>query len=280
MISLRFGCHLSIREGYIGAAKSADKIGAACFQYFPKNPRSLSVKNFNKEEAHECKEFCREHDIISVAHTPYPTNLTPPENKKDIILQSLKNDLEIAEACGSLGVVVHFGSSISKTDPLAGYQLMIAMLNAVLDNWEGKTKILIENNAGKPGSLGTTIEELVMVRSLCNSPEKIGFCLDTCHAFASGLWATESTKEFLEKGSEKGYFQELKAIHFNNSKYPANSGVDRHANIFSGGYIKEEEFTELLNASVIGNLPLILETPSDEGITHEHEVNCLKQKWG
>src|SRR5699024_5062428 len=152
-------------------------------------PRSLSRKDFSKEDAKLCKVFCEENGLESVAHSPYPTNLTPKgEQKKQRVSDSLVNDLEIADACGSIGVVDHVGIKLTNNDPIISYQVMIDMLDEVLSNWEGNAKILLENNAGKPGTIGTTLEELVQVRNLCEQADKIGFCLDTCHAFASGLW--------------------------------------------------------------------------------------------
>ncbi|PLR91132.1 deoxyribonuclease IV [Bacillus sp. T33-2] len=277
---MKFGCHISIRGGYLNAAKHAVAIKAAAYQFFPKNPRSLTIKKFDKENAALCKEFSRKNGLVSVAHTPYPTSLTPLADKKELTIKSLVNDLEIADACGASGVVAHFGSHISADDPLAGYQLMIEMLNSVLVNWEGDCKILLENNAGKPGSIGTTLEELVQVRNLCDYPDKVGFCLDTCHAFASGLWRGDNTEELLAKGNETGYFKELVAIHFNNSKYPAESGKDRHANIFKNGHITERQFAALIGLDALKNVPFILETPSDEGVTHKEEVRLLNEKWG
>ena len=183
-----YGSHVSIKNGYLGAAKQAVANDASAFQYFPKNPRSLSIKDFDREDAKNCKQFCKSHQLQSIAHTPYSTSLTPSEDKRKLTIASLLNDLEIANACGSIGVVVHYGSQISQTDPLASYHLMLAMLNGVLSQWDGDCLILLENNAGTKGALGTTFEELVQIRNLCDYPEKIGFCLDTCHAFASGLW--------------------------------------------------------------------------------------------
>lgn len=277
---MKFGAHVSIKEGYIGAAKQARSIGADAFQYFPKNPRSLTVKEYNHDEALNCKQFCEVHQIVSIAHTPYPTSLTPSEGKKGLTKESLLNDLEIANACGSIGVVVHFGSHISGTDPLAGYQLMIEMLNLVLEQWEGNCLILLENIAGTQGTMGTTIEELVQVRSLCQFPEKIGFCFDTCHAFASNLWTGENLDDFLKKGEDLGYFDHLKAIHLNNSKYPVGSGKDRHANIFQNGHISVEQFNEFITNSRFREIPFILETPSDLGFSHKDEIRLLKEKWG
>lgn len=279
-VIVRFGCHVSIRNGYIGAAKHALSLGARAYQFFPKNPRSLSVKDFNRGDTASCREFCLDNDLISVAHTPYPTSLTPSEDKKGITIESLQNDLEIADACGARGVVVHFGSPIPGEDPLVSYKVMIQMLNAVLRDWNGDCKILLENNAGRPGSMGTTLEELVQVRNLCEHSEKIGFCLDTCHAFASGLWNGDNWDELEKKGVELGYFQHLKAVHLNNSRYPSGEGKDRHANIFHNGHISENQFTKLVQSPVMKNVPFILETPSEYGITHGAEIKELYEKWG
>ncbi len=277
---MKFGCHVSIREGYTGAAKHALKINAQAFQYFPKNPRSLSIKEFDQEDAKRCKTFCQEHSLVSVAHTPYPTTLTPPSEKKELVIESVLNDLEIANMCGSIGVVVHFGSRTNEEDPLSSYHLMIDMLNTILEQWNGKCKILLENNAGKPGAMGTTFEELVQVKKLTSFPEKIGFCFDTCHAFSSGLWSGGNNDELWKKAMELGYLQDLEVVHLNNSKYPLSSGKDRHANILKGGYIEKRYFERLFETSYLSEVPYILETPTDSGISHEEEIKMLKQKMG
>ncbi|PLS00981.1 deoxyribonuclease IV [Neobacillus cucumis] len=276
-----FGTHVSIRKGYLGAAKQAVANQASAFQYFPKNPRSLSIKDFDQEDANNCKEFSLEHQIYSVAHTPYSTSITPSKDKQDLTIASILNDLEIADACGSIGVVVHYGNQISKTDPLASYHLMLEVLNSVLIQWNGDCLILLENNAGTKGALGITIEELVQIRHLCDFPEKIGFCLDTCHAYASGLWNGENTDELFEKGDSLGYWPQLKVIHLNNSKYPTGSKKDRHANIFNShnGYILEDHLKAFVKSPMLSGIPLILETPDDEGISHKEEIVMLKQKW-
>lgn len=276
---MKFGSHVSIKKGYLSAAKEAYAMHASAFQYFPKNPRSLSRKDFSKEEAELCKVFCEENGLESVAHSPYPTNLTPKgEQKKQQVIDSLVNDLEIADACGTIGVVVHFGKKISNNDPLISYQVMIDMLDEVLSKWEGKAKILLENNAGKPGTIGTTLEELVQVRNLCEEAEKIGFCLDTCHAFASGLWNGKNWGDVRKKGLALGYFDHLKVIHFNNSKYETGLGKDRHANIFDHGYITAESFDELFDTPELAAIPFILETPKEE-VSHREEIKQVQKRW-
>lgn len=278
---MKFGCHVSIRSGYLGAAKQAEAINAGAFQYFPKNPRSLSIKDFDKDDAAWCKVFCEEKGILSVSHSPYPTSLTPHnDEKREQVIHSLLNDLEISEACGSIGVVVHFGKPVPHQTLLESYQLMIEVLDEILGQWEGNTKILLENNAGKPWEMGTTLEELVQIRNLSEFPEKIGFCLDTCHAFSCGLWDGENWNDVMEKGMDLGYFDELSVIHLNNSKYASRQGKDRHAPIFGkAGYITEDQFDQMLTSPELVGVPFILETPKEE-MSHEKEIQLLQEKWG
>ena len=271
---MKFGSHISIRNGFYAAAKDAKKIGAKAFQYFPKNPRSLSIKALDINDAKLCFEFCKEHNIETIAHTPYATNLAVPNSKSADMVASILNDLEIANACGSIGVVVHFGVSKNEKDPLEGYKWMIDILNNVLSKWNGTSKILIENNAGKSGPMGTTLEEIVQIRSLTDHPEKIGYCLDTCHVFASGVWTGDNWKEIEEKGIELGYFSNLEAIHLNNSMYPTKSMRDRHANIHNG-CITVKQMKEFILSSLVKDLPMVLETPSSNEFSHKDEIKFL-----
>lgn len=272
MIHLFAGCHISIRNGYLGAAKTAHALGANAYQYFPKNPRNLSFKDFNQHDATLCRQFCKEHGIASVAHTPYATNLTPSEDKLQPVVASLLNDLKIAEACGSIGVVVHFGSNIDPHNPLKGYELMIDVLNRVLTQWEGNSLILLENIAGKVGTMGTTVEEHIQIRNLVEHREKIGFCFDTCHAFASNLWNGENTDDFFKHATQLDYFSHLKVVHLNNSKYENGSGKDRHANI-NAGKIPLNDIQDFISREEVQDLPFILETPDEN---HANEIQLIR----
>ncbi|RCW46426.1 deoxyribonuclease IV [Paenibacillus prosopidis] len=271
---MKLGSHVTIRNGYLAAAQEAVKLGGKAFQYFPKNPRSLSVKSYNLSDTDNCARFCQENGLVSIAHTPYMTNLSieDPEMQQ-VMIRSILNDLDITEACGSIGLVVHFGK-YKGPEPLQGYKLMIDMLNKVLMNWKGKSLLLIENNAGQGVKMGIMLEELVQIRKLTNYPEKIGYCFDTCHAFASGLWSGHNWTTVMEKGIKLGYFTNLKAIHLNDSAFPSSSFRDRHANV-GMGYIGENNMKEFLNTSVIRDLPIILETPSSQEYSHRDEIKYV-----
>lgn len=272
---MKFGCHISIRHGYFGAAQTAQAIGAEAFQYFPKNPRSLQIKNYDRLDAEKCAKFCRKHELASIAHAPYLANLSEPRPElRQQIIRSIKNDLEIVADCGSIGLVVHFGSH-KRTDALEGYKRMIETLNEILSSWNGNSLVLIENTAGKGTEMGTAFEELVKVRQLCETPEKIGFCFDTCHAFASGLWSGDNWEEVAEKGKALGYFSHLKAVHLNNSMYKGGSHRDRHAQV-QNGLIPVNEMKAFMTSKATENVPMILETPASETFTHQEQIAYLR----
>lgn len=273
------GGHLSIRGGYAGAAQLAITSGAGVFQYFPKNPRSLTVKDFDRQDAERCRVLCENHGILTVAHTPYPSNLAVDMNAAraqfERTVNSLRNDLEIAEACGSMGIIVHFGIYKAGT-PLQGYQNIIQCINHVLSGWKGRAKLIIENQAGDHGDMGMTLEELVQIRKLCHSPERIGFCLDTCHAFASGMWVGEDDDAFVGKATELNFWSGLTVIHLNDSKYPAYSRKDRHARI-GEGYIGEGGFRKLLQLEQVQGIPCIFESEKGEDGTYREDMERVRR---
>ena len=275
---MKIGCHISIRKGYLQAAKTAEQIGAGAFQYFPKNPRSLSIKMFDHSDAEACARYCRKHGIASIAHAPYPVNLAvTDELKRRATVESVLNDLEIVEACGSIGLVVHFGK-FKGNDLLTGYQNILQCLNEILSRWQGSALILLENQAGEGTSIGTRFEELLQIRTLTVRPEKIAFCFDTCHAFASGLWKEGNWADVAAEGEKLGFFSLVKAVHLNDSSYPSGSRRDRHASI-GKGFIGWEQIREFMQSSWLKDLPVILETPSGPHQSHQQEILTLQQQF-
>jgi deoxyribonuclease-4 len=191
------------------------------------------------------------------------------------MIDALLNGLEITNACGSIGLVVHFGKFTGK-DVLEGYKNILQLLNKTLKHWHGNALILLENQAGGGIHMGTTLEELTQIRALSDFPDKIGFCLDTCHAFASGLWSVDNWHEIEANGDKLGFWSQLKAIHLNDSTYPSGSYRDRHANI-GHGFIGNDRFRTFLRSNYIQNIPMVLETePASDG-THRDEINHVKQ---
>jgi deoxyribonuclease-4 len=265
------GTHISIRHGYQAAALHAHKLNMNAYQFFPKNPRSLTIKAYDQDDAEACRRFISEYGMRAIVHTPYPVNLAAEEEAlRQATVRSILNDLEICEACGALGLVVHFGK-YKGVDPLQGYRLIIRSLDEVLAMWDGNTMILLENQAGEARCMGTTLEELTQIRSLTRYPEKIGFCFDTCHAYASGIWNGNNSEELIEKGKQLQYWEALRAVHLNDSMYETGSLKDRHAPL-GEGKIGLENLSQLLSHAIFREIPHILETPSQKNNSHAQQI--------
>ncbi|QJC52024.1 deoxyribonuclease IV [Paenibacillus albicereus] len=258
----RLGCHVSTRGGYRAAAERAAAAGCGSFQYFPKNPRSLGVKAFDRGDAGRCRDFCAENGIESIAHSPYPCNLASADaGTRERTALSLLNDLDIAESCGSAGVVVHFGM-YKQADPLEGYKLMIRTLDFITERWDGRCRLLIENQAGNHGFMGMTMEELVQVLALCREPDKLGICIDSCHLFASGVWDGRPAPAWASSAAGQAARSQVRALHLNGSVYPSGSRKDRHARI-GEGELGLDGLGWLLRH--FPGVPAVLETSQDDG---------------
>ncbi|KIL40216.1 endonuclease IV [Gordoniibacillus kamchatkensis] len=277
MAARSIGSHVSIRRGYAAAAKTALSIGGSAFQYFPKNPRSLELKMpYDRSDAAACAAFCREHGLPSIGHAPYPVNLAIDDQaKREAIRRALLNALDITDACGSIGLVVHFGK-FSGPDPLQGYKNIIQLMNSVLTEYEGKALFLLENMAGEGSQIGTTFEELVHMRQLCAYPHKVGFCVDTCHLFASGYWNGGNWPEVERRGLELGFFEHVRAVHFNDSVYGSGERKDRHARI-GHGRIGLPALRAALQSPALARVPFVLETEPGADGTHRDEIAFVRE---
>lgn len=273
---MKIGCHISVGKGFAKAAERAVELGAASFQVFTKNPRGLRPKKINEPDAAKGRSICEEHGITVVAHTPYITNLSTPKlDLHEVTIRSIKEDLRIAEAYGAVGAVVHCGKHVGEGEEY-GRKRMVETLNLILAEYDGPTKLLLENTAGQGSELGLTIRELVELRAATDYPEKIGFCFDTCHGFAAGAWNLETFPQLVIEMKESAYLDGLVAIHFNDSKAPFNSRKDRHQKI-GQGEIGAEALTLFLQEPAYEHLPFVLETPVEEEQEYADEIVYLHQ---
>jgi deoxyribonuclease-4 len=135
--------------------------------------------------------------------------------------------------------------------------------------------LLIENSAGQNGKLCSDLHEIRWLLDTVQSP-KLGWCFDTCHAFAAGYYLGEQrpeslpAKAHLEPHSLQQTIEELKlwdtlkCIHVNDSRDPFASGRDRHGNI-GDGEIPSADLRRFLNVPNVQHIPIITEVPGIEG---------------
>lgn len=273
---LKIGCHISVGKGLEQAVKQAVEFGAESMQVFTKNPRGLKPKKLDHADAQKGVVLSEKHGIQIICHTPYITNLsTPKEDLHEATIRSILEDLHIAEAYGAAGAVVHCGKHVGEGEEY-GTRRMIETLDIILAQYDGPVKLLLENTAGQGSELGLTLKSLMEIREACTHKEKIGFCFDTCHAFAAGQWQLDTYDQLVAEMEATGYLEHLVCIHFNDSKAPFASQKDRHEKI-GQGHIGSEALAKFLTDPRFEHLPVILETPVEEDREYADEMVYLHE---
>ncbi|MDP4290220.1 MAG: deoxyribonuclease IV, partial [Bacteroidota bacterium] len=137
-------------------------------------------------------------------------------------------------------------------------------INYALDKTHGVTAV-IENTAGQGTNMGYRFEHLKFMIDHVEDKNRVGVCIDTCHAFTSGydLLSLAGFEESFRRFDEIVGFKYLRGIHMNDSKKDLGTRVDRHDNL-NMGFLGIEPFVRIMNDPRFDNIPLILETPNEE----------------
>jgi deoxyribonuclease-4 len=147
-------------------------------------------------------------------------------------------------------VVVHGGHVGDDEDPAAGVERWRKALEAV----ERRVPILLENTAGGGNAV---LREIARLGPLWEEVGHlgVGMCLDTCHAWAAG----EDLATVVER--VRAAVGRIDLVHCNDSRDPAGSRRDRHANLGHG------EIPPGLMVAVVAaaGAPVVVETPDEEG---------------
>jgi len=139
--------------------------------------------------------------------------------------------------------------------------------------------LLLENTAGAGSTVGRTFEDLKAIRDLAEPHLSfpVGFCLDTCHLFASGFDVSTAAglKSALASAAKILSLDHVPVIHTNDSKGALASRLDRHANI-GEGQIGLHGFRRILNHPLLAGKAFVLETPIDEPGDDQRNLDTLK----
>lgn len=271
---LRIGCHISSAKGYLAMGKAAASIGAGTFQFFTRNPRGGSAKEFDAADAEALAAFCRETGIEKLlAHAPYTLNPCAKDaGLREFAVNTMKEDIRRLEYLPGCMYNFHPGSHVQQGLE-AGVELIAECLNQVLRP-EQPVMVLLETMAGKGSEVGRNFEELRAVIDQVELKEKLGICMDTCHVFDGGYDIAGELDRVLDEFHKTIGLERLKAVHLNDSMNVFGSHKDRHARIGEGN-IGLEALSAVTNHSELRALPFYLETPNElEG--YGEEIALLK----
>ena len=277
---MKFGAHVSIAGGVFKAPANATEIGCEVFQLFSRSPRGGQAPVLSQEIVARFKQAIKDNNQAEAyIHAPYYINLA--SGKDSIRLSSIKiirEELERASTLGVKYVMTHLGSAGDTPRSEAIKKTAEGVLK-ILSGYNGAALLLLENSAGSGNVIGDRFEELSCIIKILPAAlkNKIGVCLDTCHAFASGydLRSSKAVEETLKQFGKTVGLKYLKLIHCNDSKTELGKRVDRHDHL-GKGKIGLAGFKALVQNAKLAKVNFIVETDDDNGGPAE-DLKILKK---
>ena len=261
------GAHVSASGGVFNAPLNAAKIGADAFAMFVKNQRRWDAPPLSAEEIAAFKDALRQSGIRAehvLVHDSYLINLGHPrEAEREKSLNAFVDEIRRCEALGLKLLNFHPGSHLNEISVQQCLDNISGSLNFAIANTAG-VKLVLENTAGQGSNLGYDFAQLAYVIDKISNKDRIGVCIDTCHAFAAGydLRSPQAYERTMSEFDRAIGYKFLSGMHLNDTKNELGVRKDRHESL-GRGFLGLAAFENIMNDPNIDEIPLILETIDD-----------------
>ena len=263
----RIGAHVSASGGVFNAPLNAAKIGADAFAMFVKNQRRWDAPPLSAEEIAVFKDALKQSGIRAehvLVHDSYLINLGHPrEAEREKSLNAFVGEIRRCEALGLRLLNFHPGSHLNEISAQVCLDNIAGSLNFAIANTAG-VKLVLENTAGQGSNLGYDFAQLAYVIDKISNKDRIGVCIDTCHAFAAGydLRSRQAYERTMSEFDHAIGYKFLSGMHLNDTKNELGVRKDRHESL-GRGFLGLAAFENIMNDPNIDEIPLILETIDD-----------------
>lgn len=259
-----FGAHVSASGGVQNAPQNAHNIGAGAFALFTKNQRQWLAPPLSQKDIDAFRRACEElgyGPAQILPHDSYLINLGHPDS--DGLAKSRESFVEEMRRCELLGLDrlnFHPGSHLGRIGLDESLQRVAESINIALEKTQGVTAV-IENTAGQGTNLGHEFEQIAYIIDRVEDKSRVGYCIDTCHAFAAGydLSSVEACEATFRKIDSIISLDYLRGMHLNDAMRPLGSRIDRHERL-GEGQIGWDCFRYVARDERFDNMPLVLET--------------------
>jgi deoxyribonuclease-4 len=274
----RIGFHAPIKGGLHQALIVAKEIGCDTVQIFSRNPRGWAAKPLSPADIVLFRKTRRLTKLTPIAiHCNYLVNLAAAD---DLMLQksraSFREEIERALLLGVNYLVVHPGSARGACEADGIFTCIKSLQAACRGLKMEKLRILLENTAGQGECIGHRFEHLREIMDACPKIP-LGVCFDTAHAFTAGydIREEDGLQALIDKIENTVKTKNVRAIHFNDSRAPYNSRVDRHWHI-GEGHIGSDALRRVAQHPKLAHAAMILETPYDDPRADLQNLNMLR----
>jgi deoxyribonuclease-4 len=272
---LKIGAHVSVAGGVDNAVERQLDVGGNCGQIFTHSPQVWQDPNVDGDVAETFRTGAAEASLEPwVIHSSYLVNLcTPKDDLREKSVDAMQKEVDAADRLGVEFVNVHLGAHTGAGVD-AGLDNAASALDE-LDVPDGVT-VLVESDAGSGTKLGGDFEHLARV--LDASDQELDVCLDTAHMFAAGydLSTPGAVEETVAEFDDVVGLDRLRCIHLNDSKHECGTNKDEHAHV-GEGLIGEDGMRAVVNHEGWRDVPLVLETPTEDGKSYAWNVQRVRE---
>lgn len=205
------------------------------------------------------------------------------ESSRQQTINGMRWHLKQAWRMGVQGVIVHTGAH---KDPIRGAEIAADTINELTFSLEDKyglnpPHIIMENTSGEKNRLGRDLHDFARIYDHVADPEYVKICIDTAHAFGSGLFDPGhigSTAGFIEDFDKILGIDKLSVVHLNDSRLPFRSKKDRHELIGCGHiwHDRIDGLKDFCDSMRSLNVPMIGEPSTPDYRTFEQILNGEK----
>ena len=276
---MKIGAHVSTTGGPASAFERAEAIGAEAAQIFLTPPQQWRSSKVDEAGALAFRDRAGASTCGPVfVHGVYLINLaTSDQTNLTRSTSSLKSAMNTCSMLGIEGVIFHLGSHKGMGLDHVFEQICRACTD-VLHNTPGDSLLILENSAGSGGTIGSRFADLGRIIREVGS-DRVKVCLDTQHCYAAGydLASAEGLEVAMSEFESEVGFEQLVAVHANDSKVELGSGRDRHENI-GDGLIGRDGFRRIMAHRGFRDVPFLLEVPGYDGKGPDQQnVDLLKE---
>ena len=236
-----------------------------CLQIFLGGPTSYYCANVTKADKHQTLQYCVKHNKTFYVHAPLIANLAKDEATKS--LQIVEKELKIVDELPA-AVVLHIGKVGTIANVCDNINQLMTTGSLTRSSFDKVPfHLLLEVAAGQGTEIGRNWEE---IRHIYEGLDKtmVGICVDTQHAFASGMNKFETHENVVElfTTAQSIVPKGISMIHLNDSTKPFGSRVDRHAVLKQGHiwYHEDDGLRSLVELCTDLSIDMISETPDPE----------------
>jgi deoxyribonuclease IV len=278
----RIGGHASVARGLAKAGLSyVDSTDAGAVQVYVSNSRGWALHEGDPEQDTAFRTGCERRDVAVYVHASLLVNLgSPTPATVERSVASLDHALRRGRAIGARAVVFHAGSAVDAAHEDAALRQVREALLPLLDaaaKVDGP-RLLVEPSAGGGRCLASRVEDLALYLDAAERHPWLGVCFDTCHAWAAGhdLATPGGMTGTLDRLVAAVGPDRLQLVHANDAKDGCGSARDRHESVGTG-MIGRAAFAELLAHPAVAGVPVIVETPNDDGTGHPADIARLRR---